>query len=68
MFHLLAQMLFVCKGCEQIAAALEQIKGEGWSQFAERHGDGRRGAAFWFGPLPGRLRLAEKATTGVREA
>jgi REP element-mobilizing transposase RayT len=43
----------------QIVAALEQIKGESWDEFAERHGDWGRDAALWLGRCAGRLRLAE---------
>jgi hypothetical protein len=44
---------------EQIVAALEQIKGESWNEFAQRHGDWGRDAALWLGRCAGRLRLAE---------
>jgi len=44
---------------EEIVAALERIKGESWSKFAERHGDWGRDAALWLGRRAGRLRLAE---------
>ncbi len=44
---------------EQIVAALEQIKGERWNEFAERHGDWGRDAALWLGRTAGRLRLTE---------
>lgn len=44
---------------EQIVAAVEQVKGESWSDFAERHGDWGRDAALWLGRSAGRLRLAE---------
>jgi hypothetical protein len=44
---------------EQIVAALEQVKGETWNEFAERHGDWGRDAALWLGRGAGRLRLAE---------
>ena len=40
-------------------AALEQVKGESWNQFSERHGDWGRDAALWLGRCAGRLRLAE---------
>lgn len=42
-----------------IVSALEQAKGEKWSDFAERHGDWGRDAALWLGRRAGRLRLAE---------
>jgi REP element-mobilizing transposase RayT len=43
----------------QIVAALEQLKGQSWNEFAERHGDWGRDAALWLGRRTGRLRLAE---------
>jgi REP element-mobilizing transposase RayT len=47
---------------EQIVAALEEIKGESWNEFAQRHGDWGRDAALWLGRCAGRLRLAELGT------
>ena len=44
---------------QQVVAAVEQVKGESWNQFAERHGDWGRDAALWLGRSAGRLRLAE---------
>jgi hypothetical protein len=42
-----------------IVAALERVKGEGWQQFSQRHGDWGRDAALWLGRRVGRLRLAQ---------
>lgn len=44
---------------EQIVAALEQVKGEDWASFADRHGDWGRDAALWLGRCAGRMRLAQ---------
>jgi len=44
---------------EEIVEALEELKGENWNQFAERHGDWGRDAALWLGRSCGRMRLAE---------
>ena len=43
----------------QIVSALEQAKGENWTQFSQRHGDWGRDAALWLGRRRGRYRLAE---------
>ena len=43
----------------QIVCALEEAKGESWSQFSQRHGDWGRDAALWLGRRRGRYRLAE---------
>ena len=40
-------------------AALEQSKGESWSQFRQRHGDWGRDAALWLGRKHGRYKLSE---------
>ena len=43
----------------RIIAALEEAKGESWSQFSQRHGDWGRDAALWLGRRHGRYRLGE---------
>jgi REP element-mobilizing transposase RayT len=43
----------------RIVSALEQAKGEGWSAFAQRHGDWGRDAGLWLGRRVTRLSLAE---------
>jgi len=43
----------------QIVAALEQVKGETWAEFSQRHGDWGRDAALWLGRKRGRYRLGE---------
>lgn len=43
----------------EIVRALEQVKGEDWSCFVNRHGDWGQDAALWLGRRAGRLRLAE---------
>lgn len=39
---------------DQIVAALERIRGEHWTEFAQRHGDWGRDAALWLGRRAGR--------------
>ena len=43
----------------EVVAALERAKGEGWSEFVNRHGDWGRDAALWLGRRAGRLKLAQ---------
>ena len=43
----------------EIVSAVEQAKGERWSDFAERHGDWGREAARWLGRRAGRLGLTK---------
>jgi hypothetical protein len=42
-----------------IVLALEQVKGEKWEKFSQRHGDWGRDAALWLGRRRGRYRLSE---------
>ena len=42
----------------QITAAIEDLKGERWEQFSQRHGDWGRDAALYPGRRHGRLSLA----------
>jgi hypothetical protein len=46
-------------GWLRIVSALEQVKGERWTGFANRHGDWGRDAALWFGRRAGGLPLGE---------
>ena len=41
----------------QIIAALEQVRGEEWARFSQRHGGWGRDAALWFGRTHERLSL-----------
>jgi hypothetical protein len=43
----------------EIVSALEEDKGESWSEFSERHGDWGRDAALWLGRRAGRMGLHE---------
>jgi hypothetical protein len=43
----------------EIISAVERLKGEGWGEFCDRHGDWGRDAALWLGRRAGRLSLAE---------
>jgi hypothetical protein len=42
-----------------IVSALEQVKGERWEDFSQRHGDWGRDAALWLGRRRGRYTLSE---------
>jgi REP element-mobilizing transposase RayT len=42
-----------------ILTALEEVRGERWSEFSPRHGDWGRDAALWLGRRHGRYKLAE---------
>jgi hypothetical protein len=42
-----------------IVSALEQVKGEKWEDFSQRHGDWGRDAALWLGRRRGRYTLNE---------
>ena len=44
---------------EDIVGALEQVRGESWRQFSQRHGDCGRDAALWLGRKRGRYKLNE---------
>jgi putative transposase len=46
-------------GWPAIVAAVEQVKGEGWAQFSQRHGDWGRDAALWLARKRGRYRLSD---------
>jgi len=45
-------------GWPGIIWAVERLKGEGWGEFCDRHGDWGRDAALWLGRRAGRLSLA----------
>jgi hypothetical protein len=45
----------------EIVQAVEQLRGESWPQFSQRHGDWGRDAALWLGRHEGRMRLGELA-------
>jgi hypothetical protein len=42
-----------------IVLALEQVKGEKWEDFSQRHGDWGRDAALWLGRRQGRYTLSQ---------
>jgi hypothetical protein len=44
---------------EQIVGALEQTRGERWTEFSARHGDWGRDAALWLGRKRGRYTLSQ---------
>ena len=46
---------------QKTAAAVEEVKGEKWKEFRDRHGDWGRDAALYFGRRQGRMKLGELA-------
>jgi hypothetical protein len=48
-------------GWRQIVSAVQNVKGEPWETFRDRHGDWGREAVLWLGRRVGRMRLRELA-------